>query len=111
MSRDNPFTTSRRNVLRKGALITGLSVVGNAATARRAAAGIGEGRVLHYPMNNIRPDGTVKDASPENNHGVNNGATVVRGSGQVGNAFEFDGTDAWVEVPDLGVTEPATVSF
>lgn len=78
-------------------MVAGLSVVGSAAASGTAAAGIGEGRVGHYHLNNVRPDGTVQDASPENNHGTNYGATVVRGGGKVGNAFEFD--DAWVSVP------------
>lgn len=111
MNEDDPLVTSRRSVLRKGALVTGLSVVGGIATSGTAAAGVGDGRVGHYPLNNIRPDGTVPDASPENNDGMNNGASVVRGDGKVGNAFYFDGDDH-VEIPAFKWEGgPVTVAF
>lgn len=84
---------TRRRALKKGAIATGAVFVGGTATTGTATAGIGDGRVGHYHLNNIRPDGTVVDASPVGNHGTNNGATVVRGAGQVGNAVEFDGAD------------------
>lgn len=100
MSENNPLVTSRRRVLKKGALVTGLSVVGGVTMSGTAAAGSGEDRVGHYPLNDVEPDGTVPDASPENNDGMNNGADVVRGGGQVGNAFDFDATGSeYVRVP------------
>jgi hypothetical protein len=82
-------------------VVTGALVVGGSATAGTAAAGVGNGRVGHYHLNNIRPDGTVEDASPEANHGTNHGATVARGGGQVGNAFYFDGDAAHVDAGDI----------
>lgn len=101
MNGDNVFTASRRGFLKKGSIITCLGVVGSVATSGIAAAGIGEGRVGHYHLNNIRPDGSVQDASPQNNHGMNHGAEVARGGGQVGNAFKFDGDGDHVAVGDV----------
>lgn len=99
----------RREALKKGALATSALVIGSTAATGTAAAGIGEGRVGHYPLNNIRPDGTVHDASPEGNDGTNNGASVVRGGGKVGNAFEFN--DAYVVVPKFpNITSSLTIA-
>lgn len=100
--RDTEDGVSRRTVLKRGALATGTLVVGGVAATGTAAAGIGEGRVGHYHLNNLRGSGRrkdrVHDASPQNNHGTNRGAEVVRGGGSVGNAFGFDGEDDYVVV-------------
>lgn len=96
---------SRRDVLRKGTVITGTVLVGGIASIGTAAAGIGEGRIGDYHLNNIRPDGTVTDASPKNNHGTNHGPTVKRGDGQVGNALWFNGAEDHVYVGDVGAAD------
>lgn len=114
MTRHDITETTRRTVLRRAATVLGIGVVGSAAASGTAAAGIGDGRVGHYHLNNDRPRGTVHDASPYGNDGWNNGATVVRGGGRVGNAFAFDGHDAHVEVPhhpSLDVGDAVTVAF
>lgn len=115
MNGTNRLTASRRSVLKKGALITGLSVVGSVTASGTAAAGIGEGRVGHYPPNSINPDDTVKDASPEDNDGVVFGdVSVAEGGGKVGNAFEFDGDSDYVEIDDdesLGVANVTVAAW
>lgn len=93
--------TTRRGVLKQSALAAGAIVLGSVTGVGTAAAGTGEGRLAHYHLNNIRPDGTVEDASPNDNHGTNHGATVARGDGQVGNALRFDGSSARVEAGDI----------
>lgn len=121
MNEDNSLVTSRRSVLRKGALAAGLTVVGSAVTSGTAAAGIGDGRVGHYTLNNLHfnPDrdekvkNHVHDASTYNNHGTNDGAEVVKDAA-VGKAFAFDGTDDHVTVPDdgsLDLQDALTVAF
>lgn len=117
MTNEDLFTTSRRSVLKNGVMITGLSVVGSVAMTGTAAAGIGAGRVGHYTLNNLQGKGKnkteVHDSSPENNHGTNHGAEVVKGGGNVGNAFEFDGIDDHVKIPDdssLDITDALTVA-
>lgn len=114
MNGDDLLPTTRRRVLRRGATLAGLSVVGSVATSGTAVAGVGEGRVGHYPLNDVEPDGTVPDASPENNDGTVRGdVSVARGDGRVGNALAFDGDGDYVEVPDadsLDVTSEVTVA-
>ncbi|MEF8813709.1 MAG: LamG domain-containing protein [Halovenus sp.] len=66
--------------------------------------------VAHYRLDAIQEDGTVLDASANDNDGTNDGATVV--DGVVNNAFEFGGDDRFVDIPDdpsLGV-ENVTVA-
>lgn len=98
---------SRRSVLKKGALATGALVVGSSSTA---AAGIGDGRVAHYTLNNIHMNkdteekvkDLVFDASTYKNHGTWEGDEddpMVK-DGAIGNAYEFDGDD-YVDV-DFG---------
>lgn len=111
----------RRTVLKQGAMTAAALIVGGTATTGMATAGIGDGRVGHYPLNNLhynRDKGTkeknhVHDASPEKNHGTNNGAEEVK-AGAVGNAFEFNGTDAYVNVPldnDIFASNAATLAL
>lgn len=91
---------SRRTVLKNGALLTGALVVGGTGTA---AAGIGDGRVGHYTLNNVHMNketdekikNFVHDASTYKNHGTWEGDEedpVVK-DGAVGNAYTFDGND------------------
>lgn len=116
MTRDR-IGYSRRSILKKGALTTSALVLGGVAGTGTAAAGLGDGRVGHYPLNNLKGRGktktTVHDASPYGNDGTNNGAEVVK-DGPVGNAFAFDGTDDYVIVPEdgsLDLQEELTISF
>lgn len=96
---------SRRDVLKKGAIAAGSLVLGGTATGT-AAAGIGDGRVLDYHLNNVNYNkrkgttdaGHVHDASTYKNDGKNYGAEVVK-DGAVGNAFAFDGGE-YITVPD-----------
>lgn len=96
---------SRRGVLKHGALATGALVVGATGTA---TAGIGDGRILDFHLNNINYDrekgtvvaGHVHDASTEKNDGEwydSDIDPVV--SGAVGNAFAFRGEE-YITVPD-----------
>jgi hypothetical protein len=111
---------SRRSVLKHSALATGSVILGGVAASGTAAAGIGDGRVGHYNLNNLHlnkdTDEKIKnfvhDASPEKNHGTNNGAEVVK-DGAVGKAFEFDGEDDYVNVPlddDIFADNAATLA-
>lgn len=104
---DDQFGYSRRSVLKNGAIATGAIVLGGTAATGTAAAGIGDGRVGHYPLNNVRPDGTVPDASPNRNTGAVVGdVSIARGGGNVGNAMTLSG--GHVEIADddsLGVEE------
>lgn len=96
---------SRRGVLKHGALATGALVIGAPGTA---TAGIGDGRVLDFHLNNVNYDrekgtivgGHVHDASPEKNDGewYNHEVDPVV-SGAVGNAYAFDGGE-YITVPD-----------
>lgn len=101
--RGKRHSVTRRQALKNGAAATGAVIVGGTAASGTAGAGIGEGRVVHYHLNSLQgPDGDeVRDASPERNHGTNNGARVV-GGGAVGNAFEFDGREDYIDV-DYGI--------
>lgn len=87
---DDPNPT-RRTVLQKAAAIGGVAGLSGIAATGTAAAGVGRGRVAHYPLNNIRPNGTVPDASPNGYHGTNNGGRIQRGAGNVGNALSLNG--------------------
>ncbi len=61
---------------------------------RAEAIPITSGLIGYWPG-----DGNANDESGNNNHGtLKNGATF--GSGQVGQAFSFDGVDDYVEAPD-----------
>ncbi len=70
-----------------------------------AAAGVGDGRVGHYTLNNLHLNkdsgekewNHVHDASPAKNHGTNYGSELVK-DGAVGNAFEFDGNGAYITI-------------
>lgn len=91
---------SRRTVLKNGALLAGAVVVGGTGTA---VAGVGDGRVAHYTLNNIHMDrdteekirNLVFDASPYRNHGTWEGdeSDPVVKDGAVGKAYAFDGND------------------
>lgn len=106
MSHDRRHLT-RRAALKHGAVAAGGLLVGGAGAA---TAGIGEGRVGHYHLND-HDDGTVEDASPHDNHGTLVGdVSVIHGGGQVGNAFAFDGGHVAIEDDaSLGV-ETVTVA-
>lgn len=90
----------RRTVLKTIGASSAVGIVGVPALSGQVAADhndITSGLVAHYPLENT--SGDVEDVSGNNNDGTNHGAT----RGVVGpdlNAFEFDGTDDWVEVPD-----------
>lgn len=109
--------TSRRELLKKSAITTGALIVGGSAATGTAAAGIGDGLVGHYNLNNLHLNkdtdekewNHVHDASPYNNHGTNNGAELVK-SGAVGKAFRFGGDDD-VSVPDAENLDPGTSSW
>lgn len=113
-------TTTRRTVLKGAgigaAAVAGLPVVtslGAAKPGKGRGKGVGGGLVSHYPLNNIKRNGRVQDASPNRNDGTVVGdVSVVRGGGQVGNAYAFDGNGDYVSIPDdasLGL-ETVTVS-
>lgn len=116
MTRDR-IGYSRRSILKKGAITTSALVLCGVAGTGTAAARLGDGRVGHYSLNNLKGKGKYKnrvhDASPYGNDGTNYGADVVK-DGPVGNAFAFDGTDDYVMVPDddsLDLQEELTISF
>lgn len=109
---------SRRTVLKQGALATGSIIAGSVATTGTAAAGIGDGRVLDYHLNNVNYDreqgdivaGHVHDASPYDNDGEwwNPEKDPVTKDAAVGNAYEFNGSSDYVEVPDSDSLSPSS---
>lgn len=117
----NETNYSRRSVLKTGVATGALGLVGTGATGT-AAAGIGDGRVGHYNLNNLHmnPEKGVKernhvgDASTYENHGTNEGGELVKDGGRVGNAFDFPTEEDRVLVPhsdSLSGMESLTVSI
>lgn len=99
------YELTRRNALKKGALATGAVVIGGTGIT---AAGIGDGRVLDFHLNNVNYDrekgdivaGHVTDASPEDNDGIWYDPEVDPVvDGPVGNAYEFKGGE-FIRVED-----------
>lgn len=116
MTMDNRQTMSRRGLLRRGVAATGAAIVGSVAASGTVAAGIGDGRVLDFHLNNINYDrdqgtissGHVHDASPYKNHGEWSDLDddpVVK-DGAVGNAFAFDGSNDEIVVSSNSSLNP-----
>lgn len=108
-----PRQQSRRTVLKT----IGALAVSSATLSGNVSAGIGDGRVADYHMNNLKGKGKVKDrvhdASPYNNHGTNYGSNVVK-DGAVGNAFDFGAGKNHIEISDndsLDIEDAITISF
>lgn len=72
----------RRTVPKQLGLASAVSNVGLGKLRQPAKAGLGNGLVAHYQLNNIKSDGTVQDSSPNDNDGFNNGA--AKDDGKVG---------------------------
>src|SRR3989475_4204948 len=58
-----------------------------------------EGPMLSYDMENLTPDGRMKDLSGHENHGTITGTTDV--AGKVGQARQFDGIGDGIDSPSL----------
>lgn len=113
---------SRRTALKKGILASSSLAVGVPALSGTAIAGVGENRVVHYTLNNLNYDVNkgekvadyVHDSSSYDNDGEPNGGLSVTKDGAVGRAFQFDGSDDYINVPDdssLDIQEELTISF
>lgn len=120
--KQNTNTLSRRRLLQSGAVGTGLVAFAGTGVLGTAAAGIGDGRVLHYTLNNMhynREQGTivsghVHDSSSFKNHGTSQGDPEVVKDTPVGNGYEFDGSDDYVlaaTAESLDLAEALTISF
>jgi len=66
-----------------------------------------KGLVGHWTLDaGATSNGTAYDSSANDNHGALNGGVTTGVSGQVGEAYSFDGTDGWIDIGDhtLGST-------
>lgn len=98
----------RRTVLKRTGTASVLGLVGVPSLSGTAAAGIGDGRILDFHLNNVNYDrdkgdivaGHVHDASPEGNNGTWYDHTVDPVvAGPVGNAYAFGGGE-YITVAD-----------
>ena len=71
-------------------------------------AGLEDGLVAHYKLDGT--SGTVIDETG-NNDGINVNDSATRGvAGKFGNAFDFDGIDDYVSIPNFDVSTPLSWS-
>ncbi len=74
-----------------------------------AFADLNDGLVAHYPFN-----GNAQDMSGNGNHGMVNGPVLTKDRlGKSASAYEFDGSDDYIEIPDapsLDIANEITLS-
>jgi hypothetical protein len=65
-----------------------------------------EGLAAHYPLDSDTPTDAVGDNDATTNGGLDTG-----GTGAIGGAYEFDGSDDYLSYPDLGLTHDGSADW